>query len=399
LSRPLTPPPSTPPASPSLDNPSGPAGVPSDTSDGLSLIKPAVLAQPGYTLVSPPARRKLNQNESPFDFPAELKREVFNQVSSQPWQRYPEFVPRDLQVAVARHYGWVPDGVLIGNGSNELIQSILSVTLSAGDRLVAPSPTFSLYRLLTGVLGGRYVPVPLAEGFEYDVDRLIETVRREKAKVVVLNSPNNPTGSALPGGAVEQILERTEALVVCDEAYQDFGGPTALGLLARSSRLVVLRTFSKAFGLAGLRFGLALAHPDMAREIAKGKLPYNVNLITLAAASVALRNASALSARIQEVGAIRDRFLARVRAIRGLRVYPTAANFVLIRCQNQPAAQVFRRMYEDFGILVRDVSASPELAECLRISIGTAEDMDAVIEALEQILSHGRQESAADERR
>jgi histidinol-phosphate aminotransferase len=360
--------------------------VPEDASEGLSLIKPAVLAQPGYTLVSPAARRKLNQNESPFDFPAELKREVFAQVLDQSWQRYPEFAPRDLQVAVARHYGWVPDGVLVGNGSNELIQATLSVTLGSGDPVVAPSPTFSLYRLLTGVLGGRYVPVPLAEGFEYDIERMIETVRQEKARVVVLNSPNNPTGSVLPDGAVERILEQTEALVVCDEAYQDFGGPTALGLLSRSSRIVVLRTFSKAFGLAGLRFGLALAHPAVAQEIAKGKLPYNVNLITLAAASIALRNASTLGVRIQEVVATRDRFLARLRKMRGITVYPTAANFVLVRFQHLPATDVFQRLYRDFGILVRDVSASPELAECLRISIGTPEDMDAVVGALEQIL-------------
>jgi histidinol-phosphate aminotransferase len=254
---------------------------------------------------------------------------------------------------------------------------------------VAPSPTFSLYRLLTGVLGGRYVPVPLGEGFEYNVERLIETVRQEQARVVVLNSPNNPTGSVLPEGAVERILDRTEALVVCDEAYQDFGGPTALRLLARSSRLVVLRTFSKAFGLAGLRFGLALAHPAVAREIAKGKLPYNVNLITLAAARVAVRNASTLATRIQEVIDTRDRFMARLHEVRGLTAYPTAANFVLIRCRDLPAAEVFQRLYQDFGILVRDVSASPELAECLRISIGTGEDMDAVIGALEKIFQNG----------
>ena len=363
--------------------------MPPDASDGLSLIKPSVLGQPGYILASPPARRKLNQNESPFDFPPELKREVFEQIAGQSWQRYPEFVPRDLQVALARHYGWVPEGVLVGNGSNELIQATLSVTLGAGDRVVAPTPTFSLYRLLTGVLGGRYVPVPLGENFAYDVDRLIETAHREQARLMVLNSPNNPTGSVLPEGAVARMLEQTGALVICDEAYQDFGGPTALGLLSRSSRLVVLRTFSKAFGLAGLRFGLALAHPEVAREIAKGKLPYNVNLVTLTAARVALRNATALQARIQELVTIRERFLERLRLIRGMTAYPTAANFVLIRCRALPAPEVFQRLYQEFGILVRDVSGAPELSDCLRISIGTREDMDAVVQALEQIVGSG----------
>jgi histidinol-phosphate aminotransferase len=236
------------------------------------------------------------------------------------------------------------------------------------------------------VLGGRYVPVPLGNQFAYDVDRLIETARRERARVIVLNSPNNPTGSALPEGAVEHVLAKTDALVVCDEAYQDFGGPTALPLLARSSRLVVLRTFSKALGLAGLRFGLGLAHPEIAREIAKGKLPYNVNLITLVAARVALHHASALTGRISEVIATRERFLARLRRLPGLAAYPTAANFVLIRCEALPATEIFERLFQDHGILVRDVSGSSELAECLRISIGTDEDMNAVVDALEEIL-------------
>ena len=165
--------------------------------------------------------------------------------------------------------------------------------------VVAPAPTFSLYRLLTGVLGGRYRPVPLGADFAYDVDALVEAAARERARVVVLNSPNNPTGSALPEGAVERVLEETGALVVCDEAYQEFGGPTAVPLLRDSSRVVVLRTFSKALGMAGLRFGLALAHPAVARELAKGKLPYNVNVVTLAAAAAALRHRDELAARVR----------------------------------------------------------------------------------------------------
>ncbi len=364
--------------------------MPPHASDGLALIKPGVRAQPAYTLAAQPARRKLNQNESPFDFPAELKREVLEQSATLEWQRYPQFAPPDLLARLAAHYGWVPDGVLVGNGSNELIQATFSVTLGAGDRVVAPSPTFSLYRLLTGVLGGSYVPVPLGDDFAYDVDRLIDAAVRERARVVVVNSPNNPTGSALPEGAVDRLLERTEALVVCDEAYQDFGGPSAIRLLAQSSRVVVLRTFSKALGLAGLRFGVALAHPAVAREIAKGKLPYNVNVLTLTAAGIALSHAPMLLGRTREVIATRDRFVSRLRQVPGLTVYPTAANFVLVRSQKMPAKQLFQSLRDDCGILVRDVSDGPDLAECLRISIGTEEDMDAVLGALDQILT-GRQ--------
>ncbi|HEU4680310.1 MAG TPA: histidinol-phosphate transaminase, partial [Gemmatimonadales bacterium] len=282
-------------------------------------------AQAAYGLAAQPARLKLNQNESPYDFPVELKREVFEQAAAFEWQRYPEFSPPDLLAKLAAHYGWVPDGVLLGNGSNELIQATLAVTLGADDRVVAPSPTFSLYRLLTGVFGGSYVPVPLGDNFAYNIDSLVDAAVRERARVVVLNSPNNPTGSALPQGAIEQLLDRTDALVVCDEAYQDFGGPSAIGLLSQSSRLVVLRTFSKAMGLVGLRFGLALAHPAVSREIGKAKLPYNVNVVTLTAARVALSHAPMLTARAQQVVATRERFVARLRHAQSLTVFPSAA--------------------------------------------------------------------------
>ncbi len=364
----------------------GPGGVSPDAVEGLALIKPSVRAQTAYTLSAPPAPRKLNQNENPYDLPAQLKQEVLADVAVAPWHRYPEFAPAALLERLAAHYGWQADGVLVGNGSNELIQATLSVALGASDVVVASSPTFSLYRLLTNVLGGRYRPVAFGAGFEFDVDGLIDAAVRERARVVVLNSPNNPTGSALPEGAVARILEETGALIVCDEAYQEFGGPTAIPLLGRTSRLIVLRTFSKAFGMAGLRFGLALAHPAVAREVAKGKLPYNVNLVTLAAAGVALRHTDALAARTGEIVATRQRFVQRLTGVAGLTAYPSAANFVLIRCERVSAREVFRKLLEEDGILVRDVSGSPELAECLRISVGTPEDMEAAAAALERIL-------------
>jgi histidinol-phosphate aminotransferase len=385
LNRPITPAESTETPVASPGEPTSIASALPAPEAGLSLIKPVVRSQTGYSLSSPAALRKLNQNESPYDFPAELKREVF-ELAGRDWQRYPGFAPEDLLVGLAEYYGWFPDGILVGNGSNELIQAVLSVTLGTDDVVVAPSPTFSLYRLLTGVLGGRYVPVPLGAGFAFDVDRLIARANQEQARVIVVNSPNNPTGSVLPGGAVERLVAETSALVLCDEAYQDFGGPTALALLRRSSRLVVLRTFSKAMGLAGLRFGLALGHPALIQEIAKGKLPYNVNLVTLAAARTALRHAAVLGERTKQVIATRDRFLERLRDIPGLEVYPSWANFVLIRTAQPSAKEMFLQLYEKYGILVRDVSGSAELSNCLRISIGTPQDMDAVVAALEQIM-------------
>jgi len=358
-----------------------------DPAAGLDLIKPSVRGQAAYALKPRDARRKLNQNESPYDVPPELKQEILARMAAAPWHRYPEFVPTRLLQQLSARFDWPAEGILVGNGSNELIQATLAVALEAGDPVVAPTPTFSLYRLLTNVFGGCYMPVALGAEFRYNVEALSEVAARERARVVVVNSPNNPTGSALPPDGVDRLLGATDALVLCDEAYQDFGGPTALGLLASSPRVVVLRTFSKAFGLAGLRVGVALAHPAIAREIAKAKLPYNVNTLSLTAAEVLLAHPEAAAAHVPEIIASRERTMERLGALEGLTVFPSAANFILIRCLALPAAEVFRRLLDEHGILVRDVSVAPELSECLRISIGTPEDMEAVVGALEAILT------------
>src|SRR3989454_4287517 len=172
-------------------------------------------------------------------------------------------------------------------------------------------------------------------------------------------------------------------------SYQDFGGPTAVPLLAEHPRLVVLRTFSKAMSLAGLRFGYALAHPAVAREIAKAKLPYNVNRVTLAAAAAALDARETFEQSTARVREARSRLYTRLQQVAGLRAFPSAANFVLIRCLARPAAEVFRRLVEEHGILVRDVSGAPGLEGCLRITAGTTDDVDAGVGGLRALLRGG----------
>ncbi|MGZ8398592.1 MAG: pyridoxal phosphate-dependent aminotransferase, partial [Gemmatimonadales bacterium] len=280
--------------------------------------------------------------------------------------------------------------ITITCGATEAMAAALLAIINPGDEVLVFEPFYENYGPDAILCGAVPVWLPLASDAPLDFDRMRAAIGPH-TRAIVLNSPNNPTGSALPDGAVERILSHTEALVICDEAYQDFGGPSAIPLLARWSRLVVLRTFSKALGLAGLRFGLALAHPAVAREITKGKLPYNVNLMTLAAARTALDHAPLLAGRTREIIETRDRFVARLRGVPGLTVYPTAANFVLIRSSSLPAKELCRRLLDDYGILIRDVSEGAQLAGCVRISIGTSEDMDAVIAALEQILANPRQ--------
>src|SRR3989442_13429155 len=341
------------------------SGALSPADAALALIKPEVRAQTAYTLDAPRAPRKLNQNESPFDAPDAVKQGVLRAMRDEPWNRYPPFMPTELLERLAARHAWLAFGVLVGNGSNELIQATLAVTVGQGTAVVTPTPTFSLYRLLAAVYGGRHVPVPLTADYTFDLDALVGAARDTRAPLIVVNSPNNPTGTPLPEGAVERLLAETVALIVLDEAYQDFGGPTAVPLLKDGPRLVVLRTFSKAMSLAGLRFGYALAHPAVAAEIAKARLPYNVNRVTLAAAHAALDAADLLAERTRAVRRSRELIERRLSWLPGLRAFPSAANFVLIRCVARPAAEVFHRLVEEYGILVRDVSTAPGLGGCL----------------------------------
>jgi histidinol-phosphate aminotransferase len=352
----------------------------------LALIKAQVRAQTAYTLRAPDAPRKLNQNESPFDVPEPVKQAVLQRLHDASWNRYPPFSPTNLLERIAARHDWTPEGVLVGNGSNELIQASLAVTVERGASVVSPVPTFTLYRLLTDVYGGRHVGVPLNADFQFDMDALIRAGAERDTRVIVVNSPNNPTGTPLPDDGAERLLRETKALIIMDEAYQDFGGPTAVPLLAREPRLIVLRTFSKAMSLAGLRFGYALAHPAIAREINKAKLPYNVNRVTLAAAAAALDAAALFAGTTAQIRAARDTLYGGLCGIRGLRVFPSAANFVLIRCEAQPAGEVFRRLVEEYGILVRDVSGGTGLAGCLRITAGMPADVEAVVGALHEIM-------------
>ncbi len=356
-----------------------------DPAEGLALVKPAVKVQPAYTLDAPAARLKLNQNEAPRDLPEALKREILDRAMAMPWHRYPEFTPRALVRRLGERFGVPAEAVLVGNGSNEIIQAALTVLLEPGDVVVAPSPTFSLYKLITNVLGGRYLPVALGDGFAYDEDALVETAAQENAKAVVVCAPNNPTGSGISGSLVRRLLERTDAMILVDEAYQEFGGPTAAPLVHESSRVMVLRTFSKALGLAGLRCGVGLVHPMVAREVAKAKLPYNVNHVTLAAAEVVLEHDDLIANVVRETIAARDAFTAGLATVKGFEPIPSQANFVLVRCTELAPKVVFQRLLDEHGILVRNVSGTAELHDCLRISIGTAADMESTLAALRAV--------------
>jgi histidinol-phosphate aminotransferase len=354
----------------------------------LRRVKPSVRALGAYTLAAYEPRIKLNQNESPYDVPQAIKDRIQAELAERPWNRYPPFVASNFIQAVAEATRWPGDGILVANGSNELIQSVLAVTVGPGVSVVIPEPTFTLYRLMTEVNGGTSVSVPLDGELRFDVDAIIRAANETDAAVVVLCTPNNPTGSALTREEIERVHDETDALVLLDQAYVEFGGYDAIPLLDGRPRMVVLRTFSKAMAMAGLRAGYMLADPALTAEVNKAKLPYNINFFSECAAAHLLRGRAELAPLVAAIAAERDRLVAEMGTIPGLRVYPSAANFVLFRVE-APAithTQVFERLLHEDGVLVRDVSKYPMLGRCLRVNAGTPEENDAFLNGLRRIM-------------
>jgi histidinol-phosphate aminotransferase len=350
----------------------------------LQRVRPEVLAAPGYHLSAYDCPIKLNQNESPFDVPDDVKSEVLETVRGLSWSRYPLPMPTDLVEALAAHVGQDPDGVIVCNGSNTLIQLILAMTCVPDASVVVPSPSFSLYGLYGGIFGGRVVSVALTRSYAFDVPAIAETVRREGANVVVLCSPNNPTGCALSNPELGELLDQSDALFLIDEAYGEFSDTTSLDLLSDHANLIVLKTFSKAFGAAGIRVGYMVAHPELAREIAKGKIPFDINLFSHAAALRILSEGDMARDRAATICAERDRVFAALGGLEGVSAYPSQANFILFQVTDPKAT--FAGLV-DRGVLVRDVTSYPMLDRALRVSIGTREENDRFLEALQETLA------------
>ncbi len=355
--------------------------------DPLEHIKPAVRAMKAYTLTPHTYRYKMNQNENPLGYPPELKEQVMARIQAQDWARYPDFDLVELTDALATHLGVLPSQVLVGNGSNEIIYNTMAVTVRDGDSVIIPVPTFSVYKLVATVMGA-IVREPVMRSdtlFALPTDEVIEQAQAHQARLVVLCTPNNPTGRSIPIEEVRRICGEVSSLVLIDEAYQEFSSQNLLGLLEEFPNVVLLRTFSKAMALGGMRVGYCVTNESLAREIHKGKLPYALNAFSEAAAVVALQNMALFREKIDRILYERDRLYARLQSFPAIHPIPSDANFIIARFDGYSPQQVFEHLLER-GILVRDVSSNVGLGFYLRLSVGTPEENDALIEALGELM-------------
>ena len=360
--------------------------------DVMSLLQPHIRGLEIYQGVDPmevlaqkagiPPHKiiKLNGNENPYG-PSPGVMAALG--SYKLYNLYPDPEQRQLRNALSEYLGVEPECIVAGNGSDEIIDLILRMFLGLGDVTIDHTPTFGMYSVCTRICGGDVEAVPRNESFEIDLEATRPALG-SRTKVIFLASPNNPTGNVAPEWQVRQLLA-TGTLVVVDEAYYEFCGQTMIPLVHEYPNLIVLRTFSKWAGLAGLRIGLGVMSPDIARVMMGVKPPYNVNLAAEVALLASLEDREGLVERVNAIVDERDRMFSLLREVPGVRPCPSQANFVLCQLPPGRGKQVFEGLASK-GIFLRYFS-NPRLEDYVRISVGLPHETDAVIETLNSVLN------------
>ena len=353
------------------------------------VIRPEIQAMHAYPVADATGLVKLDLMESPYGLPAELAAEVARTVAGLSLNRYPVPTAQRLR-ALIREVMQVPPGcdVLLGNGSDECIQYITASVAREGAVVMAPSPSFAMFAMQALFYRLRFVGMPLREDFTLDADAFLAAMAKERPALVWLAYPNNPTGNAFPVADIERIVRAAPGLVVIDEAFQPFAGGTFMPRLAELGNLVVMRTVSK-IGMAGLRLGYVCGRPEWIDAFNKTRSPFNVNVVTEAVAIKLLENKAVLDAQAAQVLGERERLRPLLERLPGLKVYPSVANFFLVRVAGAAGAgtRVFERLRTQ-GVLVRNFSGgAPALENCLRLSIGTPEENRILLNAMRESLA------------
>ncbi len=351
--------------------------------DVLQHIRPAVRDRSEYIVDMPEGIDvKLNQNESPFDLPAGLKQELLDAHAQVEMNRYPSEQPEALRHALAEYDGVDPDQILVGNGSNEITYTFGLAFLDPGDPVVLPRPMFSLYEKVMRLQEADLTIVPPQDDFGFDADALATAAAETDAVLTILTTPNNPTGLAMTLDELEQVVTASSGFVVIDEAYVEFNPEgTAIDLLERHPNVLILRTLSKGFGLAGARLGYLLAHPAVVTELMKARLPFMVDRFAEQTALAVLRRPDLIEDRVSRIEASITTLTETLQAMEGVEVVPSQANFVVFTTP-LPADTLQDRL-ADRGVLVRNMGGYPELEGYLRVSAGTEEENNAFLDALD----------------
>lgn len=346
-------------------------------------MRPEIRALTAYAVAKASGLIKLDAMENPYPLPEALRARIAAAVAAVPINRYPDGAAEGVKTALRTAYGIDPRfGLLLGNGSDELIQIVTCALARPGAAMLAPEPTFVMYRMNALYAGMRFIGVPLRQDFSLDLDVMLAAIEREQPALIFLAYPNNPTGNLFERAAIERIVLAAPGLVVVDEAYHAFAQESFLPRLATSPNLLVLRTVSKV-GMAGIRLGYAVSAPAWTEQFEKVRQPYNLNALTQAVAPVLLGETALLESQAREIRSERTRLERSLMALPGVTVYGTRANFVLTRV---PDAPHWFAVLKERGILVKNLHGWHDLlAHCLRITVGTPQENKALLSVLESL--------------
>ena len=330
----------------------------------------------------------LASNENPQNLPGEIVAKIASRLGEFRFNRYPDPTANELRRLVAEANGLEPENVLFGNGGDELIFDILLAWGGPGRTLLDMPPTFSMYSIDAASTGTNVARVPRRADFSVDTDAVLARVAEGDVDVVIVSNPNNPTGNLTDEGFLIDLLNATDAIVLVDEAYFEFSRHTMRPHMARHSNLVILRTFSKAFSLAGLRVGYLLGHADVIRELMKVRQPYSVDAFSQLVAATVFRERVAFEQGISDLIRGRDQIVHGMRILHGVEVFESESNFVLFRVEH--ASALWRDLLHNHSVLIRDFSRTPGLENCLRVTVGTAEENQRFLDALDEQLASRR---------
>lgn len=352
----------------------------------MNRVRPSAPQLAGIVPYDPkylPAQAMLSANENPSNVPEDVLREVMREVRALPLNRYPDPLANGLRDMIAQANGLEREQVIVGNGGDELLFNIALAWGGPGRTFLNMPPTFSVYENNALLTNTAVANVPRRADYSIDEEAVLARVAQGDIHYVIVTSPNNPTGELASEEFMVRLLDATDALVMVDEAYFEFSRRTMRPYLDSHENLVILRTFSKAFSLAGVRMGYLLGSPGVIREFAKVRQPYSVDAVSQAIARAVYANRAKFEPGITAIIEERARIIEGLRTVPGVRPFPSDANYVLFKLEN--AAEVWQELYNR-GILVRDFSRAPLLEGCLRVSIGSREENDAFLAALRDIV-------------
>jgi len=338
-----------------------------------------------------PYKVKLNANENPYGLPEDIIKKILSKAKNLEYSRYPNANSVKLSETVASFWGLNRSNIVIGNGSDELIDYLIKAFSEKGRRIITSVPSFAMYKIYSLINDANFVEIPLEQNnFSLNKDKILEEAKREDSSIVFIAYPNSPTGNYFDEYEIIKIIEESGCLVVVDEAYYEFGGKTFIPLLSRYNNLVILRTFSKAFSLASLRVGYLLSNSEIINEVRKVKSPFNVNSFSQLAAQVVFENKDILKERINKIIEERERLTVRINKIPPLKAYPSQTNFVFVEVGPKEKLDLVYNWLIEQGILVQ-IIYEPTFSTFryfLRITVGKEEENDILIEELKDGQKH-----------